>query len=397
MFLQSSQAVLSSQTMTALAAIFWISLAIVAVASWVVVQTTGLWSTWKKAPGQGVAPESCSIMIVGRHDSEGFERWIHAAMEAFPHSEILAVDNQSEDETPNALEALKRKYPRLVVVTIPTSERFWSTRKLALTLAVKAAHGTHALWVDTACTVPTDLQAWQRSLTAPMRRGKVVATFAPVTLPPASPLPQRIQALGRNAWAAMRCSLRMPLLANGIPTGMVPVNFAFEIARFFEVKGYLSNMHLDGGEAEFLLADIAAHGQIVPVVHPHALLQRPWLERKDAKMRAHRSALERFAPARYALLILLLDAVAATAGLHMVLLWMTMDDLNYSPANYPAQVRFVESQLQALLALYVVLQVVWTAYATAWSRRLGLGYLGLASPIWLRSHFLLRALTVWKK
>jgi hypothetical protein len=45
MFLQSSQAVLSSQTMTALAAIFWISLAIVAVASWVVVQTTGLWST----------------------------------------------------------------------------------------------------------------------------------------------------------------------------------------------------------------------------------------------------------------------------------------------------------------------------------------------------------------
>jgi hypothetical protein len=53
--------------------------------------------------------------------------------------------------------------------------------------------------------------------------------------------------------------------------------------------------------------------------------------------------------------------------------------------------------LQALLALYVVLQVVWTAYATAWSRRLGLGYLGLASPIWLRSHLLFRALTVWKK
>jgi len=57
----------------------------------------------------------------------------------------------------------------------------------------------------------------------------------------------------------------------------------------------------------------------------------------------------------------------------------------------------VESQLQALLALYVVLQVVWTAYATAWSRRLGLGYLGLTSPIWLRSHLLFRALTVWKK
>ena len=189
----------------------------------------------------------------------------------------------------------------------------------------------------------------------------------------------------------------MPLLANGIPTGMVPVNFAFEIARFFEVKGYLSNMHLDGGEAEFLLADIAAHGQVIPVIHPHAILQRPWLERKDAKMRAHRSALERFAPARYALLILLLDAVAVAAGLHMALVWMTMEDLQYAPENYPAQVRFVLSQLQALLALYAVLQVVWTAYATTWSRRLGFGYLGLLSPLWLRIHLLSRIVTSWKK
>jgi len=397
MFLQSSQAVLSSETMTALAAIFWISLAVLAVGCWALFQLTGLWSHWKKAPGQGIAPESCSLMIVGRHDVEGFERWIHASMSAFPGMEILAVDNQSEDETPNALEALKRKYPRLVVVTIPPSERFWSTRKLALTLAVKAAHGTHALWVDTACALPDDLAAWQRSLTAPMRRGKVVGTFASVTVPKESKLAVRMQALGHNAWAAIRCSLRLPLMASGIPSGMVPVNFAFEIARFFEVKGYLSNMHLDGGEAEFLLGDIAANGHVVPVVHPHAILRRTWVERKDAKMRAHRASVERFAPARYAVLLFLLDAVAVAAGLHMGLLWMTMEDLGYHPAHYPAHVKFVMSQFQAVITLYVLIQIVWTAYATAWSRRLGFGYLGLLSPLWLRIHLLSRILTAWKK
>ena len=60
--------------MTALAAIFWISLAVLAVGCWALFQLTGLWSHWKKAPGQGIAPESCSLMIVGRHDVEGFER-----------------------------------------------------------------------------------------------------------------------------------------------------------------------------------------------------------------------------------------------------------------------------------------------------------------------------------
>lgn len=381
----------------ALEVIFWISLGLLLMGCWTLFQMTGLWSTWKKVPGQGIAPESCSLMVVGRHDAEGFERWIHAAMGAFPGMEILAVDNQSEDETPNALEALKQKYPRLLVVTIPASERFWSTRKLALTLAVKAAHGTHALWVDTACALPADLVAWQRSLTSPMRRGKVVATFAPVTVPSEANLGHRLKALGNNAWASIRCSLRIPLLASGIPTGMVPVNFAFEIARFFDVKGYLSNMHLDGGEAEFLLGDMVAHGQIIPVVHPSAILQRPWLERKDSKMRAHRTLHEHYAVGRHGILLVLLDGVAIATGLHMVMLDITMDDLNYAPAHYPAQVRFILGQLQALLALYALIQLVLTAYSAAWSRRLGLGYMGWASPLWLRAHLLQRALTAWKK
>ena len=131
---------LSAQTMAAMTLIFWISLAVLGLGVLAAWRLYLPWFTWNRASGKGLDPVDCSLMIVGRNDPEGFERWIQSAFSQLPGAEILAVDNQSEDETANVLEALRRQYPTLIVVTLPASERFWSTRKLALTLAVKAAH-----------------------------------------------------------------------------------------------------------------------------------------------------------------------------------------------------------------------------------------------------------------
>ena len=393
-FLQAGA--LSAETVSAMNLIFWGSLAVLVVGISAAIRVFLPWFSWSRAAGKGLEPSECSLMIVGRHDAEGFERWVHAAFAHLPEAEILAVDNQSEDDTANALEALKRQYPSLTVVTLPASERFWSTRKLALTLAVKAAHRTYSLWVDTRCEVPADLQQWQRALTSPLRRGKAIASFAPVVAPRSASFRARAESLAVNVWAHLRARPLLPALKAVKTTGMVPVNFAFKTQGFFDIKGYLTSMHLDGGEAEFLLNDLVAQGAVVPVAQPSAFLTRPWLPQHDPKMRAHREGSERFAVARYGFLILLVDLVAVAAGLHLALLWMHMEDFGMLQPS--PQIRFLQGQLQALLGVYVFLQVSFWVYAVQWSQRLGAGWaVGLSAPVYLRARLLTKALTFWKK
>lgn len=393
-FLQAGA--LSAETVSAMNLIFWGSLALLVLGSLAAIRVFLPWFSWSRAAGKGLEPSECSLMIVGRHDAEGFERWVHAAFSQLPEAEILAVDNQSEDDTANALEALKRQYPSLTVVTLPASERFWSTRKLALTLAVKAAHRSHSIWVDTRCEVPSDLGSWQRALTSPLRRGKAIASFAPVVAPRSASFRARAESLAVNVWAHLRARPLLPALKAVKTTGMVPVNFAFKTQGFFDIKGYLTSMHLDGGEAEFLLNDLVPQGAVVPVAQPSAFLARPWLPQHDPKMRAHREGSERFAVARYGFLILLVDLVAVAAGLHLALLWMHMEDFGMLQPS--PQIRFLQGQLQALLGVYVFLQVSFWVYAVQWSQRLGAGWaVGLTVPFYLRMRLLTKALTFWKK
>ena len=393
-FLQAGT--LSAETIQAMNLIFGVSLALLFTGIVAAIRLFLPWFSWGKAVGKGLEPADCTLMVVGRHDAEGFERWIHAAFAQMPQAEIMAVDNQSEDDTANALEALKRQYPTLTVVTLPSSERFWSTRKLALTLAVKAAHRPYSVWVDTRCEVPADMVAWQKALTSPLRRGKAVAAFAPVVAPRTASFHDRAEAMAANVWAHLRARPLLPALKTAKTTGMIPVNFAFQTQSFFDIKGYLTSMHLDGGEAEFLLNDLASQGAVVPVPQPPAYLVRPWLPQKDPKMRAHRSGQERFATARYGLLLLLVDLVAIAAGLHLVLLWVHMDDFGMLQPS--PQIAFLQAQLQALLGVYVLLQVSFGVYAIQWAQRLGTGWaVGLSAPIYLRIRLFTKALTFWKK
>jgi hypothetical protein len=393
-FLQAGA--LSAETVEAMNLIFWLSLALLVLGMVAAIRIFLPWFSWAKAAGKGLEPADCTLMVVGRHDAEGFERWIHAAYAQLPEAEIMAVDNQSEDDTANTLEALKRQYPSLIVVTLPASERFWSTRKLALTLAVKAAHRTHSIWVDTRCEVPADMGAWQRALTSPLRRGKAVASFAPVVAPRSASWKDRAEAMAANVWAHLRARPLFPAIKTVKTTGMVPVNIAFKTQGFFDIKGYLTSMHLDGGEAEFLLNDLTTVGPVVPVAQASAYLTRPWLPQKDPKMRAHRTGQERFSGARYGLLLLLVDLVAVAAALHLILLWIHMDDFGMLQPS--PQIAFLQGQLQALLGVYLLLQLSFGVYLVQWAKRLNAGWtVGLLAPIHLRLRLLTKALTFWKK
>lgn len=384
------------QSSAILASLFWISLGILVMGYITYLRIVSPWFFGKRAMGIGLKPSECSLLIIGRNDPKGFDLWIRTAMVQLPEMEIVAIDNQSEDETSNHLDVLKDECPSLLVVTVPLSERFRGTRKLALTLGVKAARRANCIWVDTRCEIPSDFPLWVRTLTSPLRRGNALASFAPVLAPKKAHFAVRVRCIAVNVWAQIRAKPLIPVLRSPKTTGVIPVNFVFRKDSFFKVQGFVSSMHIDGGEAEFLLNDLAKLGPVVPVMHPNSFLFRPWVQSSDLLMRSHRSSWERMALARYGLLLALIDGAALSAGIHWLMLTKEIgraDSIAFSLEN-----QFAISQFQAVVGLYLLLQVLLQVYITHWIHKTKSALLiALLAPLALRYQLYSKLLTFWKK
>ena len=169
----------------------------------------------------------------------------------------------------------------------------------------------HCGW-DTACALPDDLAAWQRSLTAPNAPGeKWVGTFASVTVPKESKLAVRMQALGHNAWGS-------DSLQSAAPPDGIRYTLGHGSRQILPLKSPAS---LKSRATSPICIWMEEKQSFCWEISPQTVTWSRWCtptpssgapgwKEKDAKMRAHRASVERFAPARYAVLLFLLDAVA---------------------------------------------------------------------------------------
>lgn len=74
----------------------------------------------------------------------------------YPGFEVIVVDESSTDNTNDVLTLLKTKYANLYTTFIPTSSKYLSRRKLALTIGVKAAHNEWIIFSDADCRPNSD-------------------------------------------------------------------------------------------------------------------------------------------------------------------------------------------------------------------------------------------------
>ena len=55
----------------------------------------------------------------------------------YPTFEVIVVNDNSVDDTSDVLKAYSLQYPNLKIVTIPDNDRFYGSKKFALTLGIK--------------------------------------------------------------------------------------------------------------------------------------------------------------------------------------------------------------------------------------------------------------------
>lgn len=96
-----------------------------------------------------------SIVVCARNESENLKKLVPALMaQRYKDKQIVIVDDASTDETELTLAQLHSEYPSLYYTTIPRDGTFAHSKKLAVTVGIKAAKYEHILFTDADC-MPT--------------------------------------------------------------------------------------------------------------------------------------------------------------------------------------------------------------------------------------------------
>ena len=98
-----------------------------------------------------------SVLICAHNESDNLSQYLQALLtQDYPEYEVIVVDDGSEDATRQIIEDYMARDQRLHMTFVPYGARVQSTKKLALTLAAKAAKYDYFLLTDADCVPESD-------------------------------------------------------------------------------------------------------------------------------------------------------------------------------------------------------------------------------------------------
>ena len=93
-----------------------------------------------------------SVIVCARNEQHNLQTYLHALLrQDYPEYEVIVVNDGSQDDTQYVLEQYALQHPNLYLTFVPCDARVMSSKKLALTIGIKAARYEHVLLTDADC------------------------------------------------------------------------------------------------------------------------------------------------------------------------------------------------------------------------------------------------------
>lgn len=93
-----------------------------------------------------------SVIICSRNESEQLKKFLPFVLEQdYPQYEVIVVNDGSTDATDEILRSFSKKYPHLYHTFVPAAANVVSTKKLGITIGIKAAKHEILLFTDADC------------------------------------------------------------------------------------------------------------------------------------------------------------------------------------------------------------------------------------------------------
>ena len=203
--------------------------------------------------------------------------------------EVIVVNDESGDDTETIVSELSMQYPNLYMTFAPENSRSLSRRKLAITLAIKAARYDALLLTCGNCRVESPL--WVRAMMRHLISGRreVVIGYAEPWGDGEEDTDRRRRRRDFDfAWHSIRylnsALCRNPLMGTGY-------NLSYTRRLFFEHKGFSSTLNLNYGDDDVFVSEIAdgentavelSHaGRVKSVEHSPADLHDTYRQRRN--------------------------------------------------------------------------------------------------------------------
>jgi len=205
-----------------------------------------------------------SVVICARNEEENLKHFLPKVLEQdYPNYEVVVVNDCSSDNSDLVLESLQKKHHRLCVTTIKEDEKFTHTKKLALTVGIKAAKNEWLVLTDADCFPKSN--KWLRHMASNFTNGAEVVIGYGGYLAERGLLNKLIRldtlyiALNYFGWALAR----RPYMGVGR-------NLAYKKSLFFKNKGFANHAGIDSGDDDLFVMEVATPNNTAVEYRPDA-------------------------------------------------------------------------------------------------------------------------------
>ena len=336
-------------------------------------------------PSQPSDLSGVTVVLCAHNESENLSQYLQALLtQDYPLYEVIVVDDGSEDDTRAVIERYMTHDPRLRMTFVPYGARVGSTKKLALTLAAKAAQYDYLLLTDADCCPESNQWIAQMMKVFGNVQGDKVQSTKDIVLG-FSPYFEEKGHVNRL--------VRFDTLFNGLhylgaalcghPYMGVGRNLAYRKSMFFESGGFTQLMTNKAGDDDLFVNHVATKQNTAVVVSQESYMWSPakksfkeWWQQK----RRHLSV----SPAYREQTKMRLALEPLTRGLFYVAVIAT---IVFACLQYPIiclnlEFGMWELLLSAAIGLFLIRWIVQTAILNTSARRMGLRRFTMFSVLW---------------
>lgn len=192
-----------------------------------------------------------SVIICARDEQENLEKFLPEILEQdYPNFEVIVVNDCSSDDSQFVLDRFIAKYPKLRVTTIKEDEKFSHSKKLALTVGIKAAKNEWLILTDADCK--PEGKDWLASIATNFSGDTEVVLGYGGFFSEKGFLNKLIRFDG--LFIAMQY---LGFALAGIPYMGIGRNLAYKKDTFFKNKGFASHSHIYSGDDDLFINEVA--------------------------------------------------------------------------------------------------------------------------------------------
>src|SRR5690554_6578537 len=215
-----------------------------------------------------------SLIVCAKNEAENLSKHIPLWLEQdYPNFELILINDASNDETLEVMEAFATEDSRIKIVNVKNIEAFWGNKKYALTLGIKRAKNNQLIFTDADCFPAS--KEWLSHMVAGFSDEKqLVLGYGAYQKQPGF-LNQLIRfetlmtAVQYFSYAKM-----------GNPYMGVGRNLAYTSTLFYENSGFMRHIKVASGDDDLFVNDAATSRNtaicIAPKAFTYSLPKKTW-------------------------------------------------------------------------------------------------------------------------